>query len=213
MFKIRMIGAFVLLMITIETWPVIPLVGSLVLAIVLYCKFLSLPKTKTASSSEIQAERKSVPCLKSYEQPISNESKNMSVEKDIENLPNSIMTRSRSLFYTGTAAFSNPTDLYILGLNPGGSPLTQDNETVARHLAEWSSLPAHWSSYLDESWQGRPPGTHGMQPRMRHMFDRLGRNLRTVPASNVFSFDRRQRPRFRRKSRRCFRNAGRCMMQ
>ncbi|HWK42747.1 MAG TPA: hypothetical protein VNR60_12565 [Croceibacterium sp.] len=103
----------------------------------------------------------------------------------INELPTDITARSGSLFYTGRAAFSAPSDLYVLGLNPGGCPRAQAGQTVGRQIDAWRSLPARWSAYVDESWQNKLPGTHGMQPRMRHMFDVLGRDLRIVPASNV----------------------------
>lgn len=108
-----------------------------------------------------------------------------SIATAIDQLSPSIAHRSGSLFYSGPSAFEGHRPLYILGLNPGGSPITQADETVAHDLTEWKALTKPWSAYLDESWQGRPPGAHGMQPRMRHMFDQLGLNLREVPASNV----------------------------
>ncbi len=37
----------------------------------------------------------------------------------------------------------------------------------------------------DESWEGKPPGTWGMQPRVRHMLQLLGRDARRTPASNL----------------------------
>lgn len=82
-------------------------------------------------------------------------------------------------------ALAAHSELYILGLNPGGDPATQANETIARDLADWKALPGKWSAYADESWQGKAPGTHGMQPRMLHMFAMLGLDPRQVPASNV----------------------------
>lgn len=109
----------------------------------------------------------------------------MTIDATLDALPHALLARSGSLFYTGPAAFTGTPALYILGLNPGGSPSAQAEETIARDLAEWRALGAPWSAYLDESWQGRPPGTHGMQPRMRHMFDQLGLDLRLTPASNV----------------------------
>ncbi|MDP5281415.1 hypothetical protein Q9Q95_20990 [Sphingomonas sp. DG1-23] len=109
----------------------------------------------------------------------------LSIEAALTLLPEEMMRRSGALFYSGPSAFAGPRSLYILGLNPGGSPTKQANETLRRDIAEWKALMKPWSAYLDESWQGRPPGTHGMQPRMRHMFDRLDLDLREVPASNV----------------------------
>ena len=108
-----------------------------------------------------------------------------SIFSAVEQLSPSIMRRSGSLFYSGPSAFQGRRPLYVLGLNPGGSPVAQAAETVERDLADWRALTAPWSAYLDESWQGKPAGTHGMQPRMRHMFDRLSLDLREIPASNV----------------------------
>lgn len=103
----------------------------------------------------------------------------------VDQLPPSITRRSGSLFYSGPSAFTGNHSLYVLGLNQGGSPIGQADETVARDIADWRALTRPWSAYLDESWQSRPAGTHGMQPRMRHMFGQLGIDLRDVPASNV----------------------------
>jgi hypothetical protein len=93
--------------------------------------------------------------------------------------------RSGSVFYAGRHAFTAPAKIYLLGLNPGGSPAAQAEETIGRDLAKWRSGPERWSAYIDENWAGAPAGTYGMQPRIRHMFDRLGLDLRSVPASNV----------------------------
>jgi hypothetical protein len=108
-----------------------------------------------------------------------------SILSAVEQLSPSIMRRSGSLFYSGPSAFHGKPPLYVLGLNPGGSPVTQAIETVECDLADWRALKSPWSAYLDESWQGKATGTHGMQPRMLHMFDRLGLDLREIPASNV----------------------------
>ena len=45
-------------------------------------------------------------------------------------IPPSVLAESGAAFYSGRAAFSAPSPLYILGLNPGGSPLLQANDTV-----------------------------------------------------------------------------------
>ena len=103
----------------------------------------------------------------------------------LANLPQEIKDRSGAVFYSGQDAFSVDRPLYILGLNPGGSPKEQAAETIERDLATWSDMASPSSRYLDESWQGKAPGTHGMQPRLRHMFDRLGVDLRETPASNL----------------------------
>lgn len=93
--------------------------------------------------------------------------------------------RSGKVFYSGRAAFSALAPLYLLGLNPGGSPVHQADQTIGRNLEAWRSGSDRWSDYLDESWAGKPPGTYGMAPRVRHLFERLSLDPREVPASNV----------------------------
>jgi hypothetical protein len=93
--------------------------------------------------------------------------------------------RSGAVFYSGRAAFSGSARLYLLGLNPGGSPIRQADETIAGDLANWRNGPARWSAYSDRSWRGMPPGTYGIQPRVLHMFEKLGLHPSDVPASNV----------------------------
>jgi hypothetical protein len=93
--------------------------------------------------------------------------------------------RSGKVFYSGRAAFSVPSALYLLGLNPGGSPVQQSEQTIGRNLEAWRSRPDRWSDYRDESWAGMPPGTYGMAPRILHLFEKLSLDPREVPASNV----------------------------
>lgn len=107
------------------------------------------------------------------------------IHDELARLPQDVRMRSGAVFYSGQDAFSKKRPLYILGLNPGGSPKDQAAETVERDLTAWSKMASRSSRYLDESWQDKAPGTHGMQPRMRHMFDRLGVDLRETPASNL----------------------------
>jgi len=45
--------------------------------------------------------------------------------------------------------------------------------------------PADWSAYRDESWQRKPPGKYGMQPRVLHLLNQLKLNPGCVAASNV----------------------------
>ena len=99
-------------------------------------------------------------------------------------IPSSLLGRSGAVFYSGRAAFLKPSPLYILGLNPGGCPTDDPNETIGQKLINWPSLPDEWSAYSDDIWKGLP-GTHGMQPRVVHLLSRLGLNPRHVPASNV----------------------------
>ena len=103
-------------------------------------------------------------------------------------IPDSIMHRSGKAFYSGRLAFSSPSDLYILGVNPGGDPEEYPDETVDSHT-EWvlGSSPKNWSAYRDESWgtSGAEAGSRGMQPRILHFFRRLNMRPGEVPASNV----------------------------
>lgn len=108
----------------------------------------------------------------------------------IENLlamvDKSILNRSGSVFYSGRSAFARPSDIYLLGLNPGGDPIRQADETIQKNISDALARPANdWSAYADESWNGRPAGSWKMQPRVLHMMRSLGLDPRHVPASNV----------------------------
>lgn len=100
-------------------------------------------------------------------------------------VPPALLDRSGSVFYTGKEAFESRSDLYILGLNPGGSPPRQATEKIRLDIEDWRQLSGPWSAYQDESWEGRAAGTHGMQPRVLHLLSQLGIDARRVPASNV----------------------------
>ncbi|AKM06735.1 Tryptophan synthase subunit beta [Pelagerythrobacter marensis] len=101
-------------------------------------------------------------------------------------VPDEFMGVSGSVYYSGEIAFSETKPVYLLGLNPGGSPVKQAAETVGRQL-ETCSQPARrlWSAYADEEWLGKAAGTHGMQPRVLHLCDKLGLDPRRTPASNL----------------------------
>ena len=101
-------------------------------------------------------------------------------------IPRDLYGRSGAVFYSGKAAFEGQKDLYILGLNPGGSPKTLADMTIARHTQSvLNSKPSDWSEYEHEKWAGGRAGTAGMQPRVLHMLSRLGLSAGRVPSSNV----------------------------
>jgi hypothetical protein len=103
-----------------------------------------------------------------------------------EQLDSSLLHRSGSVFYSGRAAFAVRNELYLLGLNPGGSPTQQLTETVSLDINEWlHTIPENWSAYSDESTLGRAPGTCGLQPRVLHLLRALNVHPHQVPASNV----------------------------
>jgi len=103
----------------------------------------------------------------------------------LDDLDSEVLERSGSIFYSGRGAFSKPSPLYMLGLNPGGDPVRQATETVEAHRGHFRSGNPSWSAYADESWEGAAPGTWGMQPRVLHMLAALGLDPQGVPASNV----------------------------
>jgi len=108
------------------------------------------------------------------------------IETLLKQIPKSLKNQSGSVFYSGRTAFSEPSLIYVLGLNPGGSPLLQAQETISRHTNKVLKCEKpNWSAYRDESWLGKSPGTHGMQPRVLHMFQKLNRDPGRVPSSNV----------------------------
>lgn len=92
--------------------------------------------------------------------------------------------RSGSVFYSGRTAFAEPAKIYVLGLNPGGNPVNQRDQTIARNIEALRRRDS-WSAYADESWRGKHPGSHGMQPRVLHLLQRLDLRPQRVPASNV----------------------------
>lgn len=117
------------------------------------------------------------------------------IEDFAKKIPKRLLKTSGSVFYSGRNAFSNLSELYVLGINPGGDPLEQASETIEWHtqlVLERKS--GDWSSYRDESWKGAAPGTWGMQPRVLHLFRKLNCSAGDVPASNVIF------PRSRRES-------------
>jgi hypothetical protein len=97
-----------------------------------------------------------------------------------------LLEQSGRVFYSGRSAFSNESDLYLLGFNPGGDPESDAETTVGHHTNfVLHKAPPLWSAYSDESWKGRPAGTHGLQPRVLHLFRQLGRDPRRTPSSNL----------------------------
>lgn len=108
------------------------------------------------------------------------------IEDFVKYIPPKLQHKSGIVFYSGRAAFSGRRELYILGLNPGGDPTEQANETVAWHTSKVvRDKPYKWSEYSDESWKGKCPGKHGMQPRILHLLKNLDLEPGEVPSSNI----------------------------
>jgi len=116
------------------------------------------------------------------------------IETLVAKIPTSLLSRSGKVFYAGRSAFSETSPLYLLGVNPGGSPGEAPTETVESHTAAvLHSLPSNWSAYRDEVWRGYPPGTYGMAPRVLHLCRQLSIDPGLLPSSNlVFARSRRE---------------------
>lgn len=101
-------------------------------------------------------------------------------------IPLSVRSESGKAFYSGRLAFARPSDIYVLGLNPGGEPNACPTDTVEYHTQKvLNEVGLDWSAYRDESWNGAIPGTLGMAPRMMHLFHRLGKAPGEIPCSNL----------------------------
>ena len=108
------------------------------------------------------------------------------IEEIARQIPDHLTDCSGKVFYSGRTAFSHRALIYLLGVNPGGSPDTHAEETIGRQThSVLHTLPDNWSAYRDESWKGSVPGTLGMAPRVLHLLQRLGLNPGSVPASNL----------------------------
>jgi Uracil DNA glycosylase superfamily len=116
------------------------------------------------------------------------------IEALAKQIPAELLPKSGKVFYSGRCAFSAPSALYVLGVNPGGDPSDHETETVGGHThAIMQTHADDWSAYRDESWEGTAPGTYGMAPRVLHLFAGLGLNPGNVPCSNlVFVRSRRE---------------------
>ena len=102
-------------------------------------------------------------------------------------IPKSLMNKSGKVFYSGRLAFEKQSDIYVLGINPGGDPLDHPDETVKSHT-KWvvKKSPEDWSAYRDESWSGQEPGCDDLQLSLLHLFKGLNKNPGDVPLSNLF---------------------------
>ncbi|WP_374437759.1 uracil-DNA glycosylase family protein [Inhella sp.] len=108
------------------------------------------------------------------------------IESFFEVVPAHLHGRSGKVFYSGRSAFERPAALYIVGVNPGGHPDEHQQETIGSHSERvFHTLPANWSAYRSESWEGHRPGTFGMAPQVLHMLGQLGLPAEAVPSSNL----------------------------
>ncbi len=107
------------------------------------------------------------------------------IQEFVKLIPPSLMKYSGAVFNSGRTAFSNPCELYLLGLNPGGAPERHVTQTVEFHTDAVLAKPDKWAEYRDEEWDGRKAGTSGLQPRVLHVLREVGLEAHDVPSSNV----------------------------
>ena len=101
-------------------------------------------------------------------------------------IPNELMEKSGSVFYSGRNAFSGSKPLYILGLNPGGSEILQNAETIKWHTERiLKNENLNFSEYKDGIWRGKKGGTSKLQLRILHLLNALNLDASEIPASNV----------------------------
>lgn len=91
-----------------------------------------------------------------------------------------VLSKSGGIIYSAADSLKNG-DVYILGLNPGGT----EGQTIAEHLSELPNKTTN--SYLDESWGNRKDadGEAPLQRRIKGVVEAVGINLRDVCASNL----------------------------
>ena len=108
------------------------------------------------------------------------------IEDFANEIPEELRDCSGSVFYSGRNAFRTESPLYMLGVNPGGCPKLQADETIRIHTRKvMDDESDDWSAYRNESWRNAKPGTSGMQPRILHLLKQLEYAPGDVPASNV----------------------------
>lgn len=103
----------------------------------------------------------------------------------VQNLDENLLGRPGGIFYSGPEAFAKASNIYFLGLNPGGSPPDDTGATIRRHYDRRLQCKKPWSAYLDEEWGNYPFGEAPIQERVRHMMRQLDLNPRLTPASNL----------------------------
>jgi hypothetical protein len=96
-----------------------------------------------------------------------------------------LLDKSGSVLYSSYETL-RPGEFYLLGLNPGGDPDKQKEDTIRKHL---ESLPGNTkNAYIDEYWEPYRKGEEGeapLQKRLYHLFNKFGCDIKNVCASNL----------------------------
>ena len=98
-------------------------------------------------------------------------------------VPDELRRQSGEVFYSGRAAFSKPSPVYLLGINPGSAPDHEPDPTIAGNIRRTlTEHPAEWSSYESGQWKS---DQHAMQSHIVALLKHIGREPRFTPASNL----------------------------
>jgi len=102
-------------------------------------------------------------------------------------VPEYMHPASGEVFLSGRTSFEQPSSpIYVVGFNPGSSPESLPDWTIAYDLElARSDARRDWCGYVDESWAGLEPGTEKFQRRVQYLYEQCDLNPRLVPASNV----------------------------
>ena len=94
----------------------------------------------------------------------------------------SILKDSGHLLYSSAETLC-PGEIYLLGHNPGGSPEGREDESIENSIQNLSEKKTN--EYLDDRWNGLPPGEHLLQKRVCWLLKQLNMDVRKVCASNL----------------------------
>ena len=104
------------------------------------------------------------------------------LDEFINLIPESLLRQPGRAFNSGRLAFSAPSSIYVLLLNPADDP----QSTVfhqARQVAK--RKPENWCAFRDDQWDNRPPGKHFLQRNILQLYTRLGVSPRKTPSSQL----------------------------
>lgn len=123
------------------------------------------------------------------------------IENFVERIPESFKSKPGHPFYSGRSAFSEPSDLYTLGIHPGGDGGPSIREHIEHVLQR---QPADWSDYRDMRWDGAEPGQRPLQRNMLHLLKETGKEPHKVPSSQAVFLNALDADAFKRKYGRAY---------
>ena len=106
------------------------------------------------------------------------------IEDFVKLIPEPSLDVSGSVFFSGRRAFSEPSDLYVLALNPAGDP--RGPHTIKKNVDDvLHRHPDNCSAWRDERRSGRTLRHNYRQRRVLYLFDQTGRDPGAVPATEA----------------------------